>query len=193
MRARLATLFGVGLVVTACAVEDRPPSTPSSPVTSGTAPVGDLPPPPEPAPIDPGCTAIATAGTHLIGLQHGCVPCGTTPAFVELSSEEHHDRGKPEIIRTKCASSTTHAPATCTVIFDVIGREILRRAAERGVSTSGGIGIERCAAGPGYYVSTDDPRAGAALQRITRDVMTEWKIRGTIHVEVAPMRQAIPL
>lgn len=199
--------FGAAVIVVACAAEQKPsaveaPSTmevkqmPSGAGALATddASAGDIdalaPPPERPSP-DPACTAVATRGHHLIGLQQGCVKCPGSAEFVEMRQGDYGKIDREDLIRKRCAAHTDVGAETCTVIFDALGGEIATRARAAGVRVNG-VGIMQCTAN-GFYVTTDDAQMGITLQNVAREVMREWKIRGTLYVRVAPIPTAIPL
>jgi hypothetical protein len=106
----------------------------------------------------------------------------------DLPAPPEHTLDDPRCTPIKTAGLHLIGSIDGFVPFDQPGHEILRRAGEANLMTHG-LGIGHCAKGDGFYVMTDNPDDGLALQQIVRSVMLEMRLRGTIYVQVAPIRQ----
>jgi hypothetical protein len=196
---RASALAVIAALLVACVTRapvatsvDIPRAAQSNIDASSPEPTGppELPPEPETA-RDDRCTMVATPGYRAIGTGHGCVPCPGAANFVELVGQESSDVKREDIVQRKCTTQT-FAETRCTVFYDFLGFEIARRAYDAKLPYHG-FGIEGCASGRGYYVTTDDPEARVPLENIVRAVMREWHVRGTMYVQVAPVPRRILL
>lgn len=183
-------------------VAAAPSAEPSAVASASSAPVPragpevglapDLPAPSEGPPRDPRCTPITTAGRHLLRTLSGCLPCGgPDEPFTELTGAEFGSLDRNSIVRARCRSGEKRARSDCEMPFDVVGFEIARRASLARVPTHG-VGVQWCGPGHGFFVATEQREDGRKLEQIARDVMSEWKVRGTVHVLVAPPLRGEP-